>query len=107
MVSIQGIRGVWTRSCIRFARSASNTSQIVRSLNSGCLAPFGVGDALVFQPGIQFGQARSPAAWGGTAGRADCRPGSRPGLSPEACFRSQVWEVRCCEEFAKLQKVTL
>src|SRR5207247_11161718 len=59
------------RSSIRLARSCWNTSQIVRSLNSGCLVRLapgsgfarprtGSGDALILQPGIQFGQALHP-----------------------------------------------
>ena len=48
------------RNSIRLVRSSWNTSQIVRSLNSGCWVPFGVGNALIFQPRIQFGEALYP-----------------------------------------------
>jgi hypothetical protein len=60
-----------------------NFSQLMNArLELRMLGSFGVGDALIFQPGIQLGEASLPAAWVGTFGRADCRPGSRPDLSP-------------------------
>src|ERR1700682_2764892 len=43
------------------------------------LCSFGVGDALIFQPGSP---GSSRAAWAGTFGRADYRLGSRPDPSP-------------------------
>src|ERR1700704_2274952 len=48
------------RRSIKLGRSSSKTSQIVRSLNLRMPCPLGVGDALVFQPAIQFGQAADP-----------------------------------------------
>ena len=70
------------RSSIRLARSSWNTSQIGPILELRMPGSLGVGDALIFQPRIQLGEALHPRLRAGTSGRADCRPGSRPDPSP-------------------------
>ena len=77
------------RKGIRPARSSSNTSKIVRSLNWGCLSAWR--RRRIGRPARRSApRASSPLASGGTARHASCRPGSRPGPSPSrtpACRR--------------------
>ena len=71
-----------------FGRSASNTSQIVCSTNSGMAVRLGVGDAFIEQPGIQLLEVLNRSR-GGRSARAPTRPGSRlvPSSSPTPACR--------------------